>query len=199
MRSNTMFEVRGIIAQFFLIRYSFSSFYFILPFCKRDIRALCRIAPAMLYQRSSLKEVFLLIAHIDFEAVGSLVRAFRHQAGMTQEQLAEKIGMSTNFIGNIERGVSTPSATTLFRIALALNVTMQDLLNEHTLIWREEADPLTLRSPSTVFCNTLSDWLLKSEEEAFADNPAVPANPIDLSSIGFLMLDEDFPTDSSSR
>ncbi|MBR3795609.1 MAG: helix-turn-helix transcriptional regulator [Clostridia bacterium] len=139
-----------------------------------------------------------MIAHIDFEAVGCFVRTFRHQANMTQEQLAEKIGMSTNFVGNIERGVSTPSATTLFRIALALNITMQDLLNEHTLIWREDTEPSTLRSPSTVFCNTLSDWLLKTEEEAFADDPAAPASPIDLASIGFLMLDEDFPSDHGS-
>ena len=137
-----------------------------------------------------------MVAHIDFVTLGNLIRTYRQQANMTQEALAEKIGMSTNFVGNIERAFSKPSATTLLRIALALNITMKDLLNENIVIWKEEKEPSSLRSPATVFCNTLSDWLLLSEEEATASHPEDPANPIDLSSIGFLMFDEDFPSDS---
>ena len=138
-----------------------------------------------------------MVAHIDFVILGNLIRTYRQQANMTQEALAEKIGMSTNFVGNIERAFSKPSATTLLRIAFALNITMSDLLNKNTVIWKEEAAPSSLRSPATVFCNTLSDWLLLSEEEAAASNPADIADPVDLSSIGFLMFDEEFPIDSS--
>ena len=138
-----------------------------------------------------------MVAHIDFVILGNLIRTYRQQANMTQEALAEKIGMSTNFVGTIERAFSKPSATTLLRMAFALNITMSDLLNENTVIWKEEAEPSSLRSPATVFCNTLSDWLLLSEEEAAASNPADIADPVDLSSIGFLMFDEEFPIDSS--
>lgn len=133
-----------------------------------------------------------MIAYIDFKAVGALIRSYRRQARLSQQVLAEKVDVSTNFIGNIERAVSIPSATTLFRIALALNITMNDLLNENTVIWHEEDESLWLRSPDTVFCNTLSDWLLQSDEEAEQSHPNAPANAINLSSIGFLMFDEDF-------
>lgn len=132
-----------------------------------------------------------MIAHIDFEAVGSIIRTHRRRARLSQQVLAERIDVSTNYIGNIERAVSIPSATTLFRIALALDITMNDLLNEKTVIWHDD-ESRPLRSPETVFCNTLSDWLLLSEEEASVVHPYTPADPLDLSSIGFMMFDEDF-------
>lgn len=133
-----------------------------------------------------------MVAYIDFDAVGKRIRSYRKQAHMTQEALAERIHVSSNFVGNIERGVGTPSATTLFRICLALDITMKDLLDETTVLWRDEDTPSRLREPGMTYCNTLSDWLLQTEPAEILDDSA-PAYIEDLSSIGFLMLDEDFP------
>ncbi len=49
---------------------------------------------------------------------------FRKRAGLTQEQLAEKMGVNTSFIGQIEAPniMKSISLDTLFRIAKTLDV-----------------------------------------------------------------------------
>ena len=52
------------------------------------------------------------------------VSYFRKKAGLTQEQLAERMGVATSFIGQIEAPniVKAISLDTLFRIAKVLDV-----------------------------------------------------------------------------
>ena len=40
--------------------------------------------------------------------IGKRIKERREQLGMTQEQLAEKLGLATNYISTIERGASFP-------------------------------------------------------------------------------------------
>lgn len=56
--------------------------------------------------------------------IGLKVSYFRKKAGLTQEQLAERMHVGTSFIGQIEAPniVKSISLDTLFRIAKALNV-----------------------------------------------------------------------------
>ncbi|HKS71338.1 MAG TPA: AAA family ATPase, partial [Ktedonobacterales bacterium] len=55
--------------------------------------------------------------------LGALLRRYRTAAGLTQEELAEKAGMSVNAISAIERGVSrTPQRETIALLAEALNL-----------------------------------------------------------------------------
>ena len=49
------------------------------------------------------------------------IRKYRKQIGITQEQLAEKIGKSANYIGMIERGEKVPSLTTFVLIAIGIS------------------------------------------------------------------------------
>lgn len=63
-------------------------------------------------------------------SLGNRIAYFRRQAGMTQEQLAERAGISLGFLSQIEApnmvmGVSLP---TLFSIAEALGVPVYKLL-----------------------------------------------------------------------
>ena len=58
---------------------------------------------------------------------GVKIRELRRAAGLTQKELAEAAGLSTNFIGYVERGVRKPSLDTLERIAQALGVALNDL------------------------------------------------------------------------
>lgn len=55
----------------------------------------------------------------------------RKQRGITQAQLAELVNLSTNFIGYIERGVQSPSISTLEKIAEILRVDIGMLFFNH--------------------------------------------------------------------
>ncbi|MDE7244880.1 MAG: helix-turn-helix domain-containing protein [Oscillospiraceae bacterium] len=56
--------------------------------------------------------------------IGLKVSYYRKFAGLTQEKLAEKMGVDTSFIGQIEAPnvVKAISLDTLFRIAKALDI-----------------------------------------------------------------------------
>ena len=53
---------------------------------------------------------------------GKRLRRIRRSKDLTQEQLADMVGVSTEFISNIERGINAPSFDTLERIADTLNM-----------------------------------------------------------------------------
>lgn len=57
------------------------------------------------------------------------IRSKRKLLGLTQEQLAENADLSHNYIARIEIGTKTPSVTTLFKIADALNVNPAELIS----------------------------------------------------------------------
>jgi transcriptional regulator with XRE-family HTH domain len=50
------------------------------------------------------------------------VRRLRHGRGWTQEDLAERAGLSTRYVGQIERAQASMTITVLGRIANALEV-----------------------------------------------------------------------------
>jgi len=62
------------------------------------------------------------------ERVAYRIREIRHQQGMTQSRLAEAVGCTESFIGQIERQVASPSSVLLIKIAQSLHVTVDDLL-----------------------------------------------------------------------
>ena len=53
----------------------------------------------------------------------------REAAGLTQEELAERIGRSVDTVSNLERGASSTRIETAFRIADALGVGILDLFD----------------------------------------------------------------------
>ena len=56
------------------------------------------------------------------EVMAVNLRRMRHDAGMTQEELAERAGLSARYIGGIERAKVSASVTVLGQIATALGV-----------------------------------------------------------------------------
>ena len=58
------------------------------------------------------------------------LKSYRKQAGLTQEKLAEKIEMSTAYIGDMEARERFPSAETIDKIAEALNIRPSVLFDE---------------------------------------------------------------------
>jgi transcriptional regulator with XRE-family HTH domain len=64
------------------------------------------------------------VAELEDEALelGREIRALRLQAGLTLQSLGRAAGVSQSLISQIERGLASPSITTLRRIAASLNV-----------------------------------------------------------------------------
>ena len=64
--------------------------------------------------------------------LGSNIRAERLRRHLTQEQLAEKLDMSINYVGKLERGVIIPSALVIFKLTKILRTDMNELFKEIT-------------------------------------------------------------------
>jgi len=64
------------------------------------------------------------MAQID---VGARIRYFRHIRGLSQEQLALQAGLNPAFLGHLERGLKSPTITTLKKLVSALDITFEDL------------------------------------------------------------------------
>jgi transcriptional regulator with XRE-family HTH domain len=60
--------------------------------------------------------------------MGARLRQLRQGRKLTQEQLAERAGLSDKFVGELERGRGNPTLTTLAALSDALGVRLVDLL-----------------------------------------------------------------------
>ena len=60
--------------------------------------------------------------------VGDNTARIRKEKGLTQEALAEKSGLSQQYISGLENGRRNPTIVTLFELASALGVGHLDLL-----------------------------------------------------------------------
>ena len=67
---------------------------------------------------------------MDQIAIGTRIKAARERVHLTQEQLAEIIDISPTHMSVIERGVKTPKLDTFVRIANALGVSTDALLQD---------------------------------------------------------------------
>lgn len=61
------------------------------------------------------------------KVLGKRLQRIRKRMKITQEQLAEKIGISTTYMGYIEQGRYAPSLEVLQKIVKALGVKMKDI------------------------------------------------------------------------
>jgi transcriptional regulator with XRE-family HTH domain len=69
---------------------------------------------------------------IDFKCLGAHIREERLKLNYTQEELAERVGVTPAFIGHIERAERSLSLETLVRICVILGVSIDYLLSETT-------------------------------------------------------------------
>ncbi|HPJ82098.1 MAG TPA: helix-turn-helix transcriptional regulator [Saccharofermentans sp.] len=65
---------------------------------------------------------------MDYQELGSRIRQHRTQKGWTQEGLAQRISVSTSFVGHLERGSRKASLETIVSISNALSISMDYLL-----------------------------------------------------------------------
>ncbi len=76
-------------------------------------------------------------------ALGSKIRKLREETGLTQEDLAQSVGLSSEFISQLELGKRSPSLDSLSRIARFLE---KDI--SHFLVDREESFHALIKSES---------------------------------------------------
>ncbi len=61
------------------------------------------------------------------ERLGNRIQKLRKETGLTQEEFAEKLGISRTHMGHIEQGRKTPSIKLMERIAKALHLKVKDI------------------------------------------------------------------------
>ena len=67
---------------------------------------------------------------MDMIAIGSRIKEAREQAHLTQEELAEIVDISPTHMSVIERGVKTPKLDAFVKIANALHLSADALLQD---------------------------------------------------------------------
>lgn len=78
--------------------------------------------------------------NLDYYSIGQRIRKFRKAQLLSQEMLAEKIGISTTHMSHIETGNTKLSLSVLVNLSVILEVTTDDILfgaasiNKSTLI-----------------------------------------------------------------
>lgn len=70
---------------------------------------------------------------------GKRIKQIRKAVKLTQESLAEKAGLSVEYISRLERGVSQPSFKTFEALAKSLNVNAKDFFDfKGTVVFRDK-------------------------------------------------------------
>ena len=95
---------------------------------------------------------------MDYRSIGENIRKYRKAKKMTQESLAERAGLSVNYIGSIERGEKLPSLETFITIVNQIGVSadyiLQDVIQENyelkMSMFNEKLAGLTAEQRSTV-------------------------------------------------
>ena len=65
--------------------------------------------------------------------IGNRIRKYREELGISQKQLAEKIGVSNGRVSNWEQGLNRPDADMLAELCKALKVSPSSLLGVHLM------------------------------------------------------------------
>ena len=63
-------------------------------------------------------------------SIGNRLYQYRRKSGLSQEELAAKIGVSRQAVSKWENGTSDPSTSNLFALAKLYGISVEELLKE---------------------------------------------------------------------
>lgn len=63
---------------------------------------------------------------VDKVSIGKIIQTLRKDRKLTQEELAEKIDISKNYLSKVERGISKLNIETFLKMADVLSFTLED-------------------------------------------------------------------------
>ncbi len=75
---------------------------------------------------------------MDYAKIGKRIAEKRQKINMSQEELAEKVDSSANYISNLERNKRHPSLVMLIKIANELDISIDYLLSDDEELKRNE-------------------------------------------------------------
>lgn len=97
---------------------------------------------------------------MNYIGLGKQIRKYRTRKKLTIEQLSEKAGISSNFLGKIERAQSIPSLETIINIANALECGLDILL----------CNDLIIKKNNNIECNQYDiDLLCNNDKKTYYD------------------------------
>ena len=64
-----------------------------------------------------------------YKSIGMRIKYLREKKNLTQDKLAEKTGLSIDYIGKIEVSINKPGLRALIKISNALDVHIKELFN----------------------------------------------------------------------
>jgi putative transcriptional regulator len=67
------------------------------------------------------------VSAVEDEVLANRLKEFRARHGVTQEQLAERVGVTRKTINTVENGVFVPSTVLALKLARALDATVEEL------------------------------------------------------------------------
>ena len=107
--------------------------------------------------------------------IGRKIKLARKKAEYTQEELAEKLSLSTRYISQLERGIAFGSATTITSICKALNISsdflFEDIIQNDSPILTDLVEQsflenyLKLDSYNKSVVNMLTNDLIKMQKD----------------------------------
>lgn len=107
------------------------------------------------------------------KTLGARIQLYRVRAKMTQKELAEKLGCTSQHISAIERGVKTPKLETFAEICTALkvppNLLLCDWAADLDKMWEAELD-IALRVLTPELRAWVRPHLMLNLREIVADN-----------------------------
>lgn len=94
-------------------------------------------------------------------AVGRTVAKKRVEAGFTQEQVAERLGLQREAIARVERGTAIPTVVRLAELAELFGCATRDLLEESSTLTADQANEMVrmLGRVSLTDRQMLVNWL----------------------------------------
>jgi len=112
---------------------------------------------------------------MEYSDIGENIRKYRNRLDLTQEELADKIGVTWEMVSRYERGESSPM-NKLEKISNALNIPITDLINDSLNNHYEV--PLFMKIPNnflftkenTTLFYSCPKWLVKRDPQVFAIN-----------------------------
>ena len=109
---------------------------------------------------------------MDYIALGKRVRKQRQAHHLTQKELAGQLGLSTSFLGHVERGTRKASLETLVAISNALHISVDTLLSDsltrslpESAADMKDKQRIVLRQLVRNITENWDDWIQEAPED----------------------------------
>lgn len=131
---------------------------------------------------------------MEYRDIGENIRKYRNRLNLTQDELADKVGVTWEMISRYERGQSSPM-NKLDKISDSLGISLSDLISEENTTSFEI--PLFIKIPknliftkeNTTLYYSCPKWLIKIDPEVFTiDLNIIDKSKYRYSDTGYLFI-----------